>query len=250
MLRAFFILMCCATAALAAPVHEVTQAQIVAEQAYDDAKSHYQTNSSDAKAAWQFARTCFDLADLSTKNSERAGYGREGIDAARAALKLEPKSAAAHYYLGMNIGQVAQTKTLGALSLVRQMESEWSMARDLDARVDYAGPDRNLGMLYRDAPGPPLSIGDRVSAVQHLMRAVELSPEYPENHLNLIESQIKWNQMSEADREYKKFLKTLPDARKLLTGPKWQGPWHDWDERQKAIETKLNRWRKHASSQR
>lgn len=246
MLRAFFILTCCVATALAEPAHQVTQAQIVAEQAYDDAKSHYQTHSSDAEAAWQFARTCFDMADLAAKKSERAAYGREGIEAARAALKLQPNSAAAHYYLGMNIGQVAQTKTIGALSLVHQMETEWTTALHLDEHVDYAGPDRNLGLLYRDAPGPPLSIGDRVSAVQHLMRAVELNPEYPENHLNLIESQIKWNQMPAADREYKKFLKTLPAARKLLTGPKWDGPWHDWGERQQDIETKLNRWRKHS----
>jgi tetratricopeptide (TPR) repeat protein len=246
MVRALIIFFCCATAIFPAPAKEVTQAQIVAEQAYDEAKLHYQANPSDANAAWNFARTCFDLADLSEKNSERAAFGNEGINASRASLKLEPKSAAAHYYLGMNIGQVAQTKTLGALSLVRQMETEWLTARNLDEHVDYAGPDRNLGMLYRDAPGSPLSIGSRVDAIQHLMRAVEISPVYPENHLNLIESQIKWKQMAEADKEYKKFLTTLPEARKLLTGPKWEGPWHDWDERQNDIEKKLNRWRKHS----
>jgi len=244
MFRALFIFFCCATAVFAAPAKEVTQAQIVAEQAYDTAKLHYQANPADAAAAWNLARTCFDLADLAEKNSERAAFGNEGIAASRAALKLQPKSAAAHYYLGMNIGQVAQTKTLGALSLVRQMETEWLTARNLDEHVDYAGPDRNLGMLYRDAPDAPISIGSRVDAIQHLMRAVEVSPVYPENHLNLIESQIKWKQMPEADKEYKKFLTTLPEARKFLTGPKWDGPWHDWDERQKDIEKKLNRWRK------
>jgi len=231
----------------AAPNPPATQARIVAEEAYDDAKSRYDAGKSNAEAAWQFARACFDLADLSTQNSERAAIGREGIDASRAALKLQPKLAPAHYYLGMNIGQVAQTKTLGALSLVRQMEAEWNTARELDEHVDFAGPDRNLGMLYRDAPGPPLSIGNRVDAVQHLMRAVALSPEYPENHLNLIESQINWNQMPEAAREYKRFLKTLPAARKLLPGPKWRGPWGDWDKRLESIETKLGQWRKRVS---
>ncbi|HEX4120651.1 MAG TPA: hypothetical protein VH619_08560 [Verrucomicrobiae bacterium] len=233
---------------MAEPIRAVTQAQIVVEQAYDEAKSFYQSHSSDAEAAWQFGRACFDAADLAVKNSDRAAFGQEGIEACRAALKLKPKSAAAYYYLGMNTGQVAQTKTLGALSLVHQMEEEWLTAHDLDEHVDFAGPDRNLGMLYRDAPGSPLSIGSRVNAVQHLMRAVEISPEYPENHLNLIESQIKWNQMPQAEREDEKYLKTLPTARKLLTGPKWQGPWHDWDERQREIERTLSRWRKHASA--
>ena len=96
----------------------------------------------------------------------------------------------------MNIAQLAQTKTLGALSLVRQMETQWNIAVKLDPHVDFAGPDRNLGLLYRDAPGAPLSIGSRVDALQHLLTAVALNPDYPENHLNLIESQIKWGQIA------------------------------------------------------
>jgi len=234
-------LLLCALTAHAVTDAPVTDARIVAEQAYDEATSHYETNKSNVDSAWQFACACFDLADLSTKNSTRAAYAQEGIDASRAALKLRPNSAAAHYYLGMNIAQLAQTKTLGALSLVRQMETQWNIAVKLDRHVDFAGPDRNLGLLYRDAPGAPLSIGSRVDALQHLLTAVALNPEYPENHLNLIESQIKWGQIAEAQRECDKYVKTIPQARKNLTGPKWAGPWHDWDIRLQEIQSKLRR---------
>lgn len=240
---ASFILLCGAMPGLGGPIHPVNQAQIIAEQAYDDAKSRYQTNLFNPDAAWQFARACFDLADLADKDSDRAALGRQGMEACRQLLKRHPNVAAAHYYLGMNIGQLAQTKSLGALPLVRQMQMEWDTALALDPHIDFAGPDRNLGMLYRDAPGPPLSIGNRVQAVQHLMRAVELNPEYPENHLNLIESQIKWNQLPEAAREEEKLRKIIPAARKQLSGPQWQGPWRDWQARQDAIETKLTQWR-------
>jgi tetratricopeptide (TPR) repeat protein len=241
--RAFFILLCGAVTGLGEPKQPVNEARIIAEQAYDDAKSRYQTNLFNTDAAWRFARACFDLADLADKDSERAVLGRRGIEACRQLLRRDPNVAAAHYYLGMNLGQLAQTKSLGALPLVRQMQKEWDAALALDPHIDFAGPDRNLGMLYRDAPGAPLSIGNRVQAVQHLMRAVELNPEYPENHLNLIESQIKWNQLPEAAREDEKLRQILPAARKQLSGPQWQGPWRDWQARENAIDSKLAQWR-------
>ena len=90
----------------------------------------------------------------------------------------------------MNLGQLARTKGLGALKLVNQMEHEFTRARDLDEQLDWAGPDRNLGLLYRDAPAIG-SIGSRTKAREHLKRAVELAPQYPENRLNLIEAYLQ-----------------------------------------------------------
>jgi tetratricopeptide (TPR) repeat protein len=242
-IRAFLIFLCSTIVTHAGTKNPVNDPRIVVEQAYDEAKSRYETNASNADAAWQFARACFDLADIAEKNSRRAAVGKEGVEACRRLLKRDPNVAAGHYYLGMNLGEVAQTKTLGALPLVRQMQEEWEIAVTMDAHLDFAGPDRNLGMLYRDTPGPPLSIGNRAKALQHLVRAVDLNPDYPENHLNLIESQIKWRQFAEAAREDERLLKILPTARKQLTGPHWEGPWRDWQVRQDAIEAKLNQWR-------
>ena len=64
------------------------------------------------------------------------------------------------------------------------MEADFTRARELDERYDWAGPDRNLGLLYRDAPAIG-SVGSRSKARRHLKRAVELAPQYPENRLNL-----------------------------------------------------------------
>jgi tetratricopeptide (TPR) repeat protein len=239
-----FIILLYTTTLVADSKHPVSPAQIVAEQAYDLAKSRYETNQTDAVAAWQFAQACFEVADLSDKDSDRAKLGHEGADVCEELLKREPNNAAAHYYLGMNVGQVAQTKSLGALPLVRQMRKEWEAARGLDEHLDFAGPDRNLGVLYRDAPGSPLSVGSRTQAIQHMERAVELAPDYPENYLNLIESDFKWDRMGDAARQNEKLREILPAARKKLTGAHWDGPWRDWEERRAAIDAKLSDWRK------
>ena len=93
----------------------------------------------------------------------------------------------------MNLGQLARTETLGALKLVREMEREFKTAAELDGHFDYAGPERSLGLLYRDAPGWPVSIGSRRKAREWLEQAEKLAPEYPENHLNLVESYLQWH---------------------------------------------------------
>ena len=47
---------------------------------------------------------------------------QQGIAAAKQAVSRASNSAPAHYYLGMDLAQLAQTKSLGALKLVGQME--------------------------------------------------------------------------------------------------------------------------------
>jgi tetratricopeptide (TPR) repeat protein len=211
---------------------------VLAEQAYDAAKAHYQTNFNDDTAAMHFASACFDRADQTPKDSDRATLAHEGIQVCRLWLQREPNQAAAHYYLGMNLGQLARTKSLGALPLVKEMEKEWLAALALDAHFDFAGADRNLGLLYRDTPGFPLSIGSRAKAEQHLERAVELNPEYPENHLNLIETDLKRKPDAVA-AEYEKLRAILPAARKRFTGPQWQSAWEDWNPRLEKIRSHL-----------
>jgi hypothetical protein len=229
---------CAARTAFGMMEGDITPSPVLAEQAYDAAKARYQTNTNDNAAARQFANACFDRADQSPKDSVRATLASEGIEVCRLWLQREPKQAAAHYYLGMNIGQLARTKTFGALSLVKEMEKEWLATLALDPHFDFAGADRNLGLLYRDTPGFPLSIGSRAKTEQHLTHAVELDPEYPENHLNLIETDLK-RKPAAVPGEYEKLRSILPAARKQFSGPQWQSAWEDWNPRLEKIQSRL-----------
>ena len=139
----------------------------------------------------------------------------------------------------MDLAQLARTELIGALSLLGDIAKEWETTAKLDENFDYAGPDRNLGALYRDAPGWPLSLGSRAQARQHLLRAVSLHPEYPENHLNLIEAYLKWNDRSQGVLAAKALEKILPEAQKKFTGPAWESNWDDWNKRWQAIQSKL-----------
>ena len=57
---------------------------------------------------------------------------QQGIAACRQLIARTPKSAPAHYYLAMNLGQLARTELLGAFKLVREMEREFKTAVGLD----------------------------------------------------------------------------------------------------------------------
>jgi tetratricopeptide (TPR) repeat protein len=139
-------------------------------------------------------------------------------------------------YLGMNLGQVARTKLLGALGILDEMEAVWKKAIALDPKYDYAGAHRSLGLLYLDAPGWPTSIGSKSKARQHLEKAVELNPEYPGNRLCLLEAQLKWGETKTVRAQISPVEAVLKTARTNLTGEAWARDWQEWDERWQKIK--------------
>jgi tetratricopeptide (TPR) repeat protein len=209
-----------------------------AQQVYREKEKHFLDERKKLDPAWQFGRACFDLAEFATNSTERAQLAERGINACRQALAINSNSAPGHYYLGLNLGQLARTKSMGALKLVTQMEREFTNASDLDASFDFGGPDRSLGLLYRDAP-TLISIGNRSKAKQHLRRAVELAPEFPENRLDLIESYLKWGDRNEARRELTALESVWPGARTKFQGPDWTASWKDWQARLEDLKKKI-----------
>jgi hypothetical protein len=212
-----------------------------AEAAFQRTQAQFQSNTNDPAAAWQFARACYNFNDFVTNNAGRAELAGQGIAACRQSLARESNSAPGHYYLAIELGQLADTKrNLAAFKLVREMEREFKTADNLDEHFDCAGPARCLGLLYRDAPGWPTSIGSRHKARDWLEQAVKLAPNYPENRLNLIESRLRWNDRAAAQNELKALEALWPSAQTNLTGEAWEQSWNDWSTRRDAVREKLN----------
>lgn len=229
-------LLCCAGAILPSALRAQADFGAFYESRLQQARTRQQGDTNNVEAAVQLGRACFDRAEFATNDTQRATLAVEGIAVCRAAATREPKQPAAHYYLAMNLGQLARTKMLGALPLVDEMERHFKLARDLDPKLDHAGPERCLGLLYRDAPGWPASIGSKSKARSNLLRAVELAPDFPENRLNLLESALKWSDRKLVQSEVKAIEATLPVARTNLTGDAWAASWADWSRRWEAAQ--------------
>jgi hypothetical protein len=226
--------------AVAAPVSsQYLRFRADAEKNYRAALTQQQAEPNNPDAVWKFAHATFDRAEFSVDSKERAALAEPAIDACERALAQHEKSAELHYYLAMNLGELAQTKGIGALKLVRRMETEFLRAQELNSQLDYAGPDRNLGELYLEAPGWPTSVGNHTKARQHLMRAVQIAPDYPDNHITLLEAYLKLDDDSAAQHEAETIFAMLPKARERFAGEEWASDWADWDKRWRKCQGKL-----------
>jgi tetratricopeptide (TPR) repeat protein len=205
-----------------------------AEEVFRAAQKRFAREPTNTVAAWEFARAGFERAEFSTNNAERAALAVQGIDACRQALARDANLAPAHYYLGLNLGQLARTKLLGALKMVGEMERAFKTAANLDECLNYAGPDRCLGLLYYEAPVIG-SVGSRAKARKHLERAAELAPGFPENRLNLADAYLKWRDKKPLQRELDALEKLWPAARTNFTGADWEAAWLDWSRREKKL---------------
>lgn len=204
------------------------------ERDYQQAQRRFEADPTNVVAVCEFARAAFFRADYSTNDAERAAIAVQGIAACRPLLRAGTKSASLHYHLGLNLGQLARTRMISALAIVDEMEVEFKAARRLDPSLDFAGPDRTLGLLYLRAPTIG-SVGSRTKARQHLIKAVELAPEFPDNQLNVIEALLRWNEVELARKQLVRLETLLPAARTNFTGEAWAASWLEWNTRLDAV---------------
>lgn len=224
-----------------APPEAIAAATRRALADYAHTRRRFLEATNDPVLAWTFARACFDCADRASNNVQRASFSQEGITAAERALTINPKLGPAWFYLGLNQGQLARTRKLTALGLLGDIENSWTKAIQFEAAFDFAGPHRSLGVLYRDAPGWPLSLGNRSKARRHLEKAAQIAPDYPENELCLLESYLEWGDKAAAKARLPAARKAMETSRTQLTGPAWEVSWHDWNHRLEVVKQKLER---------
>ena len=214
------------------------------------AQKFFQADTNDFAAARQLARASFELADLTTNHPRQAEIARMGIEVCRQWLGRVSNSAPGHYYLALNLGELASAEapSLAAYRLVYEVEREFQTAAALDVQWDFAGPARCLGLLYRDAPGWPISIGSKRKSREWLDRAAALAPEFPENLLNLAETHLQWRQMEETGKALARLAVLWPVAQTNLTGESREKDWCDWNFRRQAVQSEFNRFFKPRNS--
>jgi len=214
-----------------------------AEDAFTLAQKDYAAHPNDTNAQCVLGRTTYDWAEFATNADQRGAIAQAGVNACLRLVAKEPKFAPGHYYLAMDYGELAEAEepSLAAYKLIHEIEREFKTAADLDERYDYAGPVRCLGLLYRDAPGWPISIGSKHNAREYLERAVELAPDFPENQMNLLESCVRWHEKDEAEAVWHKLVSIWPVAKTNLTGVTWEQSWDDWNHRRVAVRAEFEK---------
>ncbi|MEN9573421.1 MAG: hypothetical protein RL514_1276 [Verrucomicrobiota bacterium] len=202
------------------------------------ARKRFQADTNNVVAGWALGQACFWRGEFATDSESRKALANEGLAVCRPLTLRAPTVPEGHYYLALNLGQLARTKWLEALGIVKELERGLQLASGMNPRLDHAGPDRCLGQLYRDAPGWPISLGNKSKARTHLLRAVELAPEFPENHLELLETWLVWKEKKTLQRDLDALAALLPKARLQFTGEEWAAHRDDWERRWKDVQAK------------
>jgi tetratricopeptide (TPR) repeat protein len=129
---------------------------------------------------WRLARVWLDLGDQAedkgVKGEALLAYFARGEELAQKAIELDPNDYLAYYWKCANIGRWGQVKGIfNALGKVKPMRD--LLQKTLQLRPDHSDSYYVLGQLYEQAPGPPLSIGDKDWAVSLGRKSVDLRAE-------------------------------------------------------------------------
>ncbi len=195
LLAALALCLClAATAGAATSADLIKQGDALYDQRADLAKAkqaadlYAQALKADPKseaAAWKLARVQYWIGMHSPKDQKLEIF-QKGVDAAKRAIALNPKSVPGHFWLGVNYGVYGSAKgIMESLSLIDPIKKEMATVIALDPNFEAGGPYRVLGRLYFKVPG--LFGGDNEKAIENLETAVEKGPKRYLNHIYLAE---------------------------------------------------------------
>jgi tetratricopeptide (TPR) repeat protein len=161
-------------------IHSKEVAKI--EQAIQRLEAHLAKEPQDGEALWLTAKAYLYLADYTEDGKEE--LLETGKSHAEAAIEALPSSPHPYFWHASLMGRLGQTRgILSSLFMVKPMKEDLEQTIELDPH--YADAHWVLSQLYHQAPGFPLSIGNKKLSLQHAEKAVELDSANLEYQLQL-----------------------------------------------------------------
>jgi tetratricopeptide (TPR) repeat protein len=137
-------------------------------------KSALASNPRNFDAAWKLARAEFWLGGHVPEAERRALY-EDGMDAARKAIAIEPNRPEGHFWLGANMGVMAESFGVRAgLKYRGPIRDELETVLKIDPKFQQGSADRALGRWYAKVPG--LFGGSSKKAEEHYRAALQMNP--------------------------------------------------------------------------
>ena len=166
------------------------------------------------EVAWKLARAAFYVGDHTDNDSERDDMFREGIEAGKAAIALQPNKPDGHFWLGANYGGSAAHSTLANLSSFQDIKGEMETVLKLDESYQGYSVYLGLGRLYRQAPR--VLGGDSAKAIEYLEKGVKLNPNNTMMRAELAEAYAANRRDAEAKKQIEAIESTTPDPKYMV----------------------------------
>jgi len=162
------------------------------------------------EAAWKLARAAYYVGDRTDNDSERDDMFREGIEAGKGAVKLQPDKPEGHFWLGANYGGEAAHSTLSNLSSFQDIKREMEAVLKIDEGYQGYSAYVGLGRLYFQAP--KVLGGDVNKAIEYLEKGLKLNPNNTVMRLYLAQALESNNRNADAKKQIDTLMTATPDA--------------------------------------
>jgi tetratricopeptide (TPR) repeat protein len=186
-----------------------------AQAAWDLFKQAAAADAASYAARWEAARICYYLGEYfkpGASDDEKMALFQQGIDLAKEAVALEPKSVEAHFWLGVLYGVYGEAKgILKSLAMVPDIKAEMAACREIDPSVEGWGPDRVLGRMFYRLPF--FKGGDNKKSLEHLEQSLKGAPTNALTRLYLAETCKSEGQKPRARQLLEEVVTMTPDPR-------------------------------------
>lgn len=172
-----------------------------AQQAADIWAARLAANPKDFTSAYRLAQARYWLGTNGLPEIQRKGALEGGIDAARAAIAIDPNKPEGHFWLAANMGALAESFGLRQGMKYRgQIREALETTLRLDQAFLQGSADRALGRWYFKVPG--LFGGSNKKSEQHLRQSLTYAPNSVITHLFLADTLADLGRKDEARKEY------------------------------------------------
>jgi tetratricopeptide (TPR) repeat protein len=176
-----------------------------ARRAADIWRSELEAGGSDAfTAAWKLARDDYWLGGHATAAEQRAFY-EQGIEAGRKASALQPDRPEGYFWMGANMGALAESFGLRqGIKYRKPIKEALETVLRLDPAFQQGSADRALGRWYFKVPH--LFGGSHKLSEEHLKNSLKYSPQSSASHFFLAELYLDDDRKADARAELQKVL--------------------------------------------
>lgn len=195
----------------AEPLYEGREDMTKARTAVTALRQAHAADYGNYDAAWKLARAAFYVGDRTDNDSERDDMFREGTEAGKAAVQLQPNKPDGHFWLGANYGGTAAHSTLSNLSSFQDIKGEMEAVLKLDEAYQGYSAYVGLGRLYLQAP--KVLGGDVNKAIEFLEKGIKLNPNNTVMRFHLAQAYEAANRNADAKKQIETIMSITPDPK-------------------------------------
>jgi cytochrome c-type biogenesis protein CcmH/NrfG len=156
------------------------------------------------ESAWKLARARYWLGGHAPQG-ERKKALEDGIEAGRAAVRIEPNRPEGHFWIAANMGALAESFGLRqGLKYRGDIKQELLTVLKLDAGFQQGSADRALGRWYFKVPG--LFGGSKKKSEEHLRKSLTYDPNSAASLYFLAETLLAEDRRQEARAVLQKLI--------------------------------------------